>query len=151
GTTGGQGGAGAGRSHRPGPARLRLRRRGAARPPDGGGHPMRPLEGVRVVEMATWVFVPMAGAILAEWGADVIKVEHPQTGDPMRGLMATGQGGSQMTPASNFQLMNRGKRSIGLDVSTDEGRGVLYRLVEHADVFITNLLPPVRRKLGVDV
>src|SRR5579862_2361061 len=111
----------------------------------------RPLEGVRVVELASFVFVPMAGAILAEWGADVIKVEDPGTGDPMRALKVTGQAGSKVAPAANFQLMNRGKRSVGISVASPEGREVLYRLVETADVFTTNLLPASRAKLEIDV
>jgi crotonobetainyl-CoA:carnitine CoA-transferase CaiB-like acyl-CoA transferase len=110
-----------------------------------------PLEGVRVVELASFVFVPMAGAILAEWGADVIKVEDPETGDPMRALKVTGQAGSKVVPAANFQLMNRGKRSVGISAGSPEGREVLYRLVESADVFTTNLLPSSRRKLEIDV
>lgn len=110
-----------------------------------------PLDGVRVVEVASFVFVPMAGAILAEWGAEVTKVEDPATGDPMRALKVTGQAGSKVAPAANFQLMNRGKRSVGISVGSVEGREVLYRLVENADVFTTNLLPASRAKLEIDV
>jgi len=108
-------------------------------------------DGVRVLEVATWTFVPAAAALLADFGADVIKVEHPVTGDPQRGLSAggliPGVGGVSLTT----QQTNRGKRSIGLDLSSDEGRRVLYRLAETADVFMTNFLPDVRRKLSVDL
>jgi crotonobetainyl-CoA:carnitine CoA-transferase CaiB-like acyl-CoA transferase len=108
------------------------------------------LRGIRVVEVAAWTFVPGSGAVLAEWGADVIKVEHPTAGDPQRGLVTSG-----LLPgaAVNFmvELPNRGKRSVGLDISTDEGRDLLYRLVETADVFVTSHLPDVRRRLGIDL
>jgi len=109
------------------------------------------LAGIRVVEVAAWTFVPISGAVLAEWGADVIKIEHPQTGDPQRGLISSGlvPGGGDV----NFmiEIPNRGKRSVGLDISTDEGRELLYKLVETADVFVTNHLPEVRQRLGMDV
>ena len=103
------------------------------------------LSGVRVVEVAAWLFAPSAGAILSDWGADVIKVEHPETGDPYRGYFRT----RDVSPA--IELANRGKRSVALDLTTADGREVLYRLVEGADVFVTSFLPDVRRKLGIDL
>jgi crotonobetainyl-CoA:carnitine CoA-transferase CaiB-like acyl-CoA transferase len=110
------------------------------------------LEGVKVLEVAAWTFVPAAGAVLADWGADVIKVEHPVTGDPQRGLIAMGiiPGGPS---AVNYiiEQPNRGKRSIGLDISTDHGRRLLYQLVEQSDVFLTSFLPDVRQRLQIDV
>jgi crotonobetainyl-CoA:carnitine CoA-transferase CaiB-like acyl-CoA transferase len=110
------------------------------------------LSGVRVIEVAAWAFVPSAGAVLADWGADVIKVEHPETGDPQRGLVSMGliPGG----PGAVNYIMeqpNRGKRSIGIDISTDDGRAVLYKLVETADVFLTSFLPDVRQRLRIDL
>jgi crotonobetainyl-CoA:carnitine CoA-transferase CaiB-like acyl-CoA transferase len=109
------------------------------------------LEGVRVVEVAQWWFVPAAGAVLADWGADVIKVEHPVTGDPQRGLVTSGLVPS--TGGVNFMIEqpNRGKRSVGLDLAHPRGRDLLYRLVETADVFLTNFLPAARRRLRIDV
>jgi crotonobetainyl-CoA:carnitine CoA-transferase CaiB-like acyl-CoA transferase len=109
------------------------------------------LAGIRVVEVAAWTFVPISGAVLAEWGADVIKVEHPVSGDPQRGLVSSGlvPGGTGVN--FMFELPNRGKRSVGLDISTDDGRELLYRLVETADVFVTNHLPDVRARLGIDL
>jgi crotonobetainyl-CoA:carnitine CoA-transferase CaiB-like acyl-CoA transferase len=109
------------------------------------------LRGVRVVEVAQWWFVPAAGAILADWGADVIKVEHPVTGDPQRGLVTSGLVPS--TGGVNFMIEqpNRGKRSIGLDLAHPRGRELLDRLVETADVFLTNFLPAARRRLRIDV
>jgi crotonobetainyl-CoA:carnitine CoA-transferase CaiB-like acyl-CoA transferase len=110
------------------------------------------LEGVRVLEVATWTFVPAAGAVLADWGADVIKVEHPKTGDPQRGLITAGMfgGGAQ---AVNFMIEqpNRGKRSIGIDLRSEEGLEVLYKLAETADVFLTSFLPSARESMKIDV
>jgi crotonobetainyl-CoA:carnitine CoA-transferase CaiB-like acyl-CoA transferase len=110
------------------------------------------LDGVKVLEVAAWMFVPAAGAILADWGADVIKVEHPETGDPMRGLVSMGliPGGSS---AVNYiiEQPNRGKRSIGLDISTPHGLEMLYKIAESCDVFLTSFLPETRQKLKIDV
>src|SRR4030095_16123466 len=95
------------------------------------------LSGIRVIEVAAWTFVPAAGAVLADWGADVIKVERPTSGGPQRGLVSMGliPGGPG---AVNYiiEQPNRGKRSIGLDISSEEGRDLLYKLVEGADVFL---------------
>jgi len=109
------------------------------------------LEGIRVVELAAWTFVPAAGAVLADWGADVIKVEHPVTGDPQRGLVSTGMVEGAGHVNYFVEQPNRGKRSIGIDVRHPDGLAVLYRLVEQADVFLTNLLPGSCARLGVDV
>jgi crotonobetainyl-CoA:carnitine CoA-transferase CaiB-like acyl-CoA transferase len=110
------------------------------------------MDGIKVVEVASWTYVPVAGAVLAEWGADVIKIEHPESGDPQRGLAAmglvpTGPGGI----AHMMELPNRGKRSVGIDMRTPEGRELLLKLCETADVFLTNFRPQARRKLGIDV
>lgn len=110
------------------------------------------LDGIRVIELATWGFVPSAGVVLADWGAEVIKVEHPQHGDPMRGLVSAALTASGQRPVSfMFQTFSRNKASVGIDLTTDAGREALYRLVAGADVFLTNYLTPVRRKLRVDV
>ena len=110
-----------------------------------------PLAGVRVVEVATHVFAPMAGAVLAEWGADVVKVEHPETGDPYRGLVTTGLHPLHGGVDPYVQAANRGKRSVGVDLKHPEGRALLTRLVGRADVFVTNLRAGARRRLGIDV
>ena len=102
-------------------------------------------EGVNVVEVAQFVFGPAAGAVLADHGADVIKVERTGSGDPQRGLGPSFDG----VDVGNEQV-NRGKRSIRLDLADPRGRAVLGRLVERADVFLTNYLPPARTKLGLD-
>ncbi|MDH6242720.1 CoA transferase [Mycobacterium sp. OTB74] len=112
---------------------------------------MKPLKGFRVLEAAMYGFVPMAGAVLAEWGADVVKVEHAVTGDPQRGLRQIGALVVDGEPNPNVDNANRGKRSIGLDMSVSEGREVLYDLARRADVFLTSFLPEARTKFGIDV
>jgi len=112
---------------------------------------MTPLEGVRVLEVAMYGFVPSAGAVLAEWGADVIKVEHAVTGDPQRGLRQTGPLRVEGDPNPNIEHANRGKRSIGLDMSVPEGREILLELARRSDVFLTSFLPGHRRRFGIDV
>jgi crotonobetainyl-CoA:carnitine CoA-transferase CaiB-like acyl-CoA transferase len=111
----------------------------------------KPLEGIRVLEVAMYGFVPSAGAVLGEWGADVIKVEHAVTGDPQRGLRQTGPLRVDGDPNPNIEHANRGKRSIGLDMSVPEGREILMVLAKHADVFLTSFLPGHREKFGIDV
>jgi crotonobetainyl-CoA:carnitine CoA-transferase CaiB-like acyl-CoA transferase len=110
-----------------------------------------PLAGIRVVEVATHVFAPMAGAILAEWGADVLKVERPGTGDPYRGLVTTGLHPLHAGVDPYVQSANRGKRSLGIDLEHSEGRDLLGRLVRTADVFVTSLRPGGRARLRIDV
>jgi crotonobetainyl-CoA:carnitine CoA-transferase CaiB-like acyl-CoA transferase len=108
------------------------------------------MRGIRVVEVASWTYVPVAGAVLADWGADVLKIEHPDTGDPQRGLVTSG-----LVPAGKVahmvELPNRGKRSVGLDLKSDDGHELLMKLVETCDVFLTNFLPAARSKLRIDV
>jgi crotonobetainyl-CoA:carnitine CoA-transferase CaiB-like acyl-CoA transferase len=115
--------------------------------------PVPVLAGVRIVEFAQFVFVPACGALLADWGADVIKIEHPVSGDGYRALVSQGIVRVSSTGVNqSMEMHNRGKRSIGLDVSSAAGRDVLLRLVESADVFLTNFLPSTlqRLQLGVD-
>ncbi len=109
----------------------------------------RVLEGVRVVEVSAWAFVPSAGAVLADWGADVIKVEPP-TGDPMRGLISGGIGGGG-GPSFPWEIWNRGKRSVALDLTHPQAREIVLKLTAGADVFLTSYLQPTRRKLGLDI
>jgi crotonobetainyl-CoA:carnitine CoA-transferase CaiB-like acyl-CoA transferase len=106
-------------------------------------------DGVRVVELAQWVFVPVAGALLADWGADVLRVERRE-GDPYRGLASQGIGTDSGGINLSVALANRGKRSIALDLRTEQGRAVLDRLLESADVFLTNFRPGALRRLGLD-
>lgn len=106
-----------------------------------------PLSGVRVLEVASHVFVPMAGAVLAEWGAQVVKVEHPVTGDPYRSLVTSGLHNDYHGVDPFFQSANRAKRSVGLDLEHADGRRLLSRLIARADVFMTSLRPGARRRL----
>ena len=108
----------------------------------------QPFEGVRVVELAQWVFVPVAGALLADWGADVVHVE-PMEGDPYRGLATQGIGSERGGINLSLALANRGKRSLALDIRHDEGRSVLHRLLESADVFLTNMRPGALARAGL--
>lgn len=114
---------------------------------------MKPImNGIRVVEVAAWTYVPIAGAVLAEWGADVIKIEHPETGDPQRGLVTSGLVPSGPGGVNHMiELPNRGKRSVGLDLKSDEGHELLLKMVATADVFLTNFRPQARTKLKIDV
>ncbi|MCB1003312.1 MAG: CoA transferase [Acidimicrobiales bacterium] len=105
------------------------------------------LEGYRVVELGVWVAGPSAGGLLADWGADVVKIEAPG-GDPMRRLFAVLAGHGQ-TESPPFDLDNRGKRSVVLDLTTDDGREDARRLVATADVFLTNLRPEAVDRLGL--
>ncbi|OBJ47816.1 CaiB/BaiF CoA-transferase family protein [Mycobacterium sp. 1423905.2] len=106
-----------------------------------------PLEGVKVVELGVWVAGPAAAAIMADWGADVIKIEPP-TGDPGRlfGRML----GCDLGVNPPFEMDNRSKRSIVLDLTTDDGRDTALELLADADVFVTNVRPGALRRLGLD-
>ena len=106
-------------------------------------------DGVRVVELAQWVFVPVAGALLADWGADVVRVDRPE-GDPYRGLVTQGIGSDSGGVNLSVALANRGKRAIALDLRTDGGQRVLYQLLADADVFLTSFRPDALRRLGLD-
>jgi crotonobetainyl-CoA:carnitine CoA-transferase CaiB-like acyl-CoA transferase len=108
------------------------------------------LEGVSVVELSMYAFAPACAVVLGDWGADVIKVVPPLIPDT---LMGNAIGGLPDNPAGKgfmWEIMNRGKRCIGADVSTEDGRQVLLDLVCRADVFITNLLPARRRRYRLD-
>ena len=110
-----------------------------------------PLAGIKVLEVAQWWFVPAAGAVLADWGATVVKIEHPVRGDAQRGLATAGFSMSIGGVDFMMQQSNRGKRSVGLDIGVPEGREVLLRLAREADVFLTNFLPGARARLRIDV
>ena len=107
----------------------------------------KPMAGVRVLEVAQFTFVPAAGAVLADWGADVIKIEPP-AGDPGRmfGLML----GCDLGVNPPFEMDNRSKRSIVLDLTTESGLGIAFELLSDADVFVTNLRPGALQRLGLD-
>lgn len=111
----------------------------------------RPMSGVRVVEVAQFTYVPVSGAVLADWGADVIKVEHAVKGDAQRGLRNLGGADSMGGFAPLMEHPNRSKRGIGLALENPEALEVLYEIVRNSDVFVTNFLPDARTRLKIDV
>jgi crotonobetainyl-CoA:carnitine CoA-transferase CaiB-like acyl-CoA transferase len=109
------------------------------------------MRGVRILEVAEHTFVPAASALLADWGADVIKIEHVERGDAMRGLASTGVAPVTGDVHPLLEHSNRGKRSLGLDLTSPDGLDVLHKLVASSDIFLTNKLPSVRAKLKIDL
>jgi len=109
------------------------------------------MKGVRVLEVAQFWFVPSAGAVLADWGANVIKVEHPERGDGQRGLASSGVATEINGVDFLVQQPNRGKRSLALDFGRPEGLELLYRLAAKSDVFLTNFLPDARARLKIEL
>src|ERR1700684_40773 len=105
-----------------------------------------PLEGIPVSAVAEHGFGPTAAAVLAEYGADVIKVERLD-GDPNRKIIPSGMVPTRDGVDYLAEIFNRNKRDIALDITTDAGQSVLARLIASADVFVTNQLPQVQRKL----
>ncbi|MDH3755376.1 MAG: CoA transferase, partial [Acidimicrobiia bacterium] len=106
-----------------------------------------PMDGVKVVELGVWIAGPAAGGILADWGADVVKIEPP-AGDPARSFRQILGGDMPTNPI--FEMDNRGKRSIALDLTLDAGLDIALELIDGADVFITNVRPSGLRRLGLD-
>jgi crotonobetainyl-CoA:carnitine CoA-transferase CaiB-like acyl-CoA transferase len=105
------------------------------------------MNGVRVLEVADWGFVPSCATVLGDWGADIIKIEHPLQGDPIRGLITAG-----LLPGAtgrNFLVehLSRNKRSVGLDLNQADGRALLDRLIAQSDVFLTSYLDDARERL----
>jgi len=109
------------------------------------------LTGIRVIEASMYAFAPSAAAVLADWGADVVKIVPPDVADPMRGTPIAGLPERDVGVAFMWEITNRGKRSIGIDLASEGGREVVAALVGTADVFITNLLPRARARFRIDV
>ena len=107
-----------------------------------------PMEGVKVVELGVWVAGPAAGGILADWGADVVKIEPPGIGDPCRLFQNMLGGDLPFNPI--FEMDNRSKRGIVIDLTTDEGREIGLQLLDEADVFISNVRTSALARLGLD-
>ena len=107
-----------------------------------------PMEGVRVVELGVWVAGPAAGGILADWGADVVKIEPPGIGDPARLFGQMLGGDLPFNPP--FEMDNRSKRSIGIDLANPEGLALALELIDGADVFLTNVRMAGLARLGLD-
>jgi crotonobetainyl-CoA:carnitine CoA-transferase CaiB-like acyl-CoA transferase len=107
-----------------------------------------PLQGVKVIEMGVWVAGPAATGLMADWGADVIKVEPP-TGDPQRFVFgALGVADQKGVPP--FEIDNRGKRSVVLDLRNDDDLQKMFALLEDADVFVSNVRPAGLARMGLD-
>src|SRR5881227_2741123 len=94
------------------------------------------MEGVRILEVAEHTFVPAASALLADWGAEVIKIEHVERGDAMRGLAASGTVDIPSDVHALLEHSNRGKQSLALDLTAPEGLDILYKLAATSDVFL---------------
>lgn len=105
------------------------------------------LKGLKIVELATYVAAPGAASLLAEWGADVVKVE-PASGDPMRDFFSAL--GTEDAANPVFEVDNRGKRSVSIDIRQPEGAELVRRLVAEADVFVTNVRAPALGRIGLD-
>jgi crotonobetainyl-CoA:carnitine CoA-transferase CaiB-like acyl-CoA transferase len=110
-----------------------------------------PMRGVKMVEVAQFTFTPAAGAVLSDWGADVVKVEHAVTGDAQRGLRLGTGGVAEGSFQPLMEHPNRGKRSIGLALDHPDGHAVLMDLCRDADVFLINFLPDARQRLRLEV
>jgi crotonobetainyl-CoA:carnitine CoA-transferase CaiB-like acyl-CoA transferase len=106
------------------------------------------MEGVRVVEIGVWIAGPAAGGILADWGADVVKIEPPGVGDPSRLFMQILGADLPLNPI--FEMDNRSKRSIVIDLTEADGRSLALELIDGADVFVTNVRPGALERLGLD-
>ena len=107
-----------------------------------------PMDGVRVVEIGVWVAGPAAGGILADWGADVVKIEPPGIGDPARTFSRMLGADLPFNPV--FENDNRSKRSIVIDLASEAGREIALELVDGADVFVTNVRAKALERLGLD-
>jgi len=107
-----------------------------------------PMEGVRVVELGVWIAGPAAGLILSDWGADVVKIEPPGAGDPARSFARMLGGDLPFNPP--FEMDNRSKRSVAIDVTRPAGHALAVELIERADVFVTNVRPAALARLGLD-
>ncbi|MEM9654092.1 MAG: CoA transferase [Actinomycetota bacterium] len=111
---------------------------------------MKPLDGIKVIEMTSWMAAPSAGAVMADMGADVIKIEPPR-GDPMRGLARQPKvPEGEPTIDAAFNVDNRGKRSVTIAVDQPDGADLVKRLIADADIFLTNLLTHRQERYGLD-
>lgn len=110
------------------------------------------LAGIKIVEASMYAFAPSAAAVLADWGADVVKIVPVGVADPMAnpGIIA-GLPKSDDPVAFMWHITNRGKRCISVDLSAEDGREIVHKLVAGADIFLTNLLPEARRKYGLEI
>ena len=112
---------------------------------------MGPLDGFRVIDVSSHGVVPIAASILADWGADVLKIEDPEHGEIMRGGTIWGVPPPKGGSGHLYHVFNRGKRSVAINLKHERGREVLLGLVDTADVFLTSYLSGVRHRLRIDV
>ena len=110
----------------------------------------RPLDGVRVVELAMWVAGPSTAVVLADWGADVIKLEDPKGGDPIRGILSRTASDRSAPIRPPFELDNRNKRSVAIDLRRPDGQALAHRIVARADVFVTSLRLDALERMKMD-
>jgi crotonobetainyl-CoA:carnitine CoA-transferase CaiB-like acyl-CoA transferase len=110
---------------------------------------MLPLEGIKVIEMGIWAFAPAAAVALADWGAEVIKIEDPATGDPMRNLESS-VGARAPTKYSVYEVNNRNKRSMALNLASEKGRQIFYDMIKQSDVFVSNYRAAALERLKAD-
>lgn len=111
---------------------------------------MGPLEGIKVVELGQWMVLPAACAVMSDWGADVVKIEDPRGGDPLRGYRELQGNSPQLEINCPFELDNRNKRSVAINLKRQAGREIAYRLAEWGDVFLTNFRSNALNRLGLD-
>lgn len=107
-----------------------------------------PMQGVRVIEVGVWIAGPAAGCVLADWGADVVKIEPPGVGDP--GRLFSKMLGADLPFNPPFEMDNRNKRSIVIDLASRAGRELALELIDAADVFLSNVRPAALARLGLD-
>jgi crotonobetainyl-CoA:carnitine CoA-transferase CaiB-like acyl-CoA transferase len=110
----------------------------------------RPLEGIKVVEVAMWVAGPSTTCVLGDWGADVVKLEDPKTGDPIRGFITRTMGDPNARIRPPFELDNRNKRSVAVDLRKRDGQAFALKLIERADVFLTSLRLDALERMKLD-
>ncbi|HUY28142.1 MAG TPA: CoA transferase [Candidatus Binataceae bacterium] len=110
----------------------------------------RPLSGVRVVELAMWVAGPSTAAVLADWGADAIKLEDPNGGDPIRGAATRAMNDPKLRVRPSYELDNRNKRSVAVDVRKPDGREFALKIIDRADVFVTSLRLDALERMRLD-
>jgi crotonobetainyl-CoA:carnitine CoA-transferase CaiB-like acyl-CoA transferase len=108
------------------------------------------LQGIKIVELGHWVAVPCACAILSDWGAEIIKIEDPGVGDSLRGIKSIEGIPMQGPIVPVFEVLNRGKRGLGVNLRIEQGRQIMYRLVEQCDVFVSNFQSRVLDRLRMD-
>jgi len=108
------------------------------------------LDGIKVLELGEWVAAPAASMVLGDWGADVIKVERPDGGDAIRGVVQTGIAPTPEDFNQLWELNNRNKRSIAVDIRKDEGKKIIYKMVEKVDIFISSYRTSALKRLGYD-